>query len=86
MSRYIGPGSAHAGTACDELRPLLDRLLIEAQGTPTSPTATRINELLIGRGIVPRQAVVAEAPKLSERQSMPSLANSMRLGAALAKR
>jgi hypothetical protein len=51
----------------DELKPLLDRLLDEAQGTPAFPTATEINELLIARGIVPRQAIVAKVPRLSER-------------------
>ena len=31
----------------DELRPLLDQFLVEAQGTPALTTATRINALLI---------------------------------------
>jgi hypothetical protein len=47
----------------DELKPLLNRLLVEAQGTPALPTATAINELLIARGIVPRQASVAKVPR-----------------------
>jgi hypothetical protein len=53
----------------DELKPLLDQLLIEAQqGMPTLLTATRINELMISRGIVPREAIVPKVPKLPEQR------------------
>jgi hypothetical protein len=38
-----------------ELRPLLDRLLIETQGTSAPKTATKFNELLIVHGVTTEQ-------------------------------